>query len=229
MRSWGVHINFKIHGKGAVNQAGDGIAFWYVKERMIPGPVFGSKDYFSGLGVFIDTYGNHLFQSGSSRSEQHDSHEHPYISIIVNNGSQKYNHDDDGGSQNLGGCSVKVRNKNVTQILVRYDNDMVTILRDVDGKGLFDICAQVDGIELPTGYYFGISAATGDLSDNHDIFFVQVCTYACKVYFRHLYLVGKESVGTFEEKNGSLTVWRKPFLRKKFAKSHFAKKNFHSF
>lgn len=25
------------------------------------------------------------------------------------------------------------------------------------------------GILLPTGYYFGVSATTGDLSDNHDI------------------------------------------------------------
>lgn len=177
MRGWGVHINFKIHGQGSIN--GDGIAFWYSKERMMPGPVFGSKDYFSGLGVFIDTFGNHVSPSTASRSESHRNHEHPYISIIVNNGSQKYDHDHDGGHQNLGGCSVKVRNKNSTQILVRYDISMLTVLRDVDGKGLWDICAQVDGIELPTGYYFGLSAATGDLSDNHDIFYVQVRQLGC--------------------------------------------------
>ena len=29
---------------------------------------------------------------------------------------------------------------------------------------------------MPTGYYFGFSAATGDLSDNHDI--ISVKTYA---------------------------------------------------
>lgn len=25
------------------------------------------------------------------------------------------------------------------------------------------------GVKLPTGYYFGVSAATGELTDNHDI------------------------------------------------------------
>ena len=30
-------------------------------------------------------------------------------------------------------------------------------------------CFSVDGVHLPTGYYFGVSAATGDLSDNHDV------------------------------------------------------------
>lgn len=30
------------------------------------------------------------------------------------------------------------------------------------------------GIVLPTGYYFGISATTGDLSDNHDIISIRL-------------------------------------------------------
>ena len=32
-----------------------------------------------------------------------------------------------------------------------------------------------EGVTLPTGYYFGMSATTGDLSDNHDI--VSIKTY----------------------------------------------------
>lgn len=27
----------------------------------------------------------------------------------------------------------------------------------------------MSGVKLPTGYYFGVSATTGDLSDNHDV------------------------------------------------------------
>lgn len=38
---------------------GDGMAFWYVKERNALGPIFGSKDYFQGLAIFLDTYSNH--------------------------------------------------------------------------------------------------------------------------------------------------------------------------
>ena len=40
---------------------------------------------------------------------------------------------------------------------------------DVDNKRTWKSCFSVDGVYLPTGYYFGVSAATGDLSDNHDV------------------------------------------------------------
>jgi hypothetical protein len=31
----------------------------YAQDRAVSGPVFGSKDYFRGLAVFLDTYSNH--------------------------------------------------------------------------------------------------------------------------------------------------------------------------
>lgn len=31
---------------------------WLTKDRLTPGPVFGSKDNFNGLGIFFDTYDN---------------------------------------------------------------------------------------------------------------------------------------------------------------------------
>ena len=35
------------------------MVIWYAKERMIQGPVFGSKDFFHGLAIVLDTYSNH--------------------------------------------------------------------------------------------------------------------------------------------------------------------------
>jgi len=57
-RNWEVHVGFKVHGKGT-ELFGDGFAIWYTKERMQTGPVFGSKDHFSGLAIILDTYSNH--------------------------------------------------------------------------------------------------------------------------------------------------------------------------
>lgn len=34
-------------------------ALWYAKERNTIGSVFGSKDYFQGLAIIMDTYSNH--------------------------------------------------------------------------------------------------------------------------------------------------------------------------
>lgn len=52
-----MHVHYKIYGSGRTIAA-DGMAFWYTRTKMVPGPVFGSKDLFEGLGVFLDTYKN---------------------------------------------------------------------------------------------------------------------------------------------------------------------------
>ncbi|XP_028352490.1 VIP36-like protein isoform X2 [Physeter macrocephalus] len=58
LRDWELQVHFKIHGQGKKNLHGDGLAIWYTKDRMQPGPVFGNMDKFVGLGVFVDTYPN---------------------------------------------------------------------------------------------------------------------------------------------------------------------------
>lgn len=57
-QNWEVNVNFKVSGKGK-ELYGDGLAIWYAKERLVPGPVFGSKDNFLGLAIILDTYSNH--------------------------------------------------------------------------------------------------------------------------------------------------------------------------
>jgi mannose-binding lectin 2 len=58
MRNWELQVQFKIHGEGK-DLFGDGLAIWYAKDKNQLGPVFGSKDYFMGLAIFVDTYSNH--------------------------------------------------------------------------------------------------------------------------------------------------------------------------
>ena len=58
MHNWEVVLHFQVHGRGK-NLFGDGFTFWYAKELGELGSVFGSKDYFTGLAVFFDTYSNH--------------------------------------------------------------------------------------------------------------------------------------------------------------------------
>uniref|UniRef100_A0A0A9VTR0 VIP36-like protein n=2 Tax=Lygus hesperus TaxID=30085 RepID=A0A0A9VTR0_LYGHE len=158
--AWELHVNFKIHGHGK-DLFGDGMAIWYTKDRMIQGPVFGNMDYFHGLAIFIDTYSNH--------NGEHN-HQHPYISAMINNGTLHYDHDRDGTHTSLAGCEVKLRNVYYdTHLTIRYEKDTLTVLTDVDNKGEWKECFKTSGVKLPTGYYWGVSAATGELSDNHDI------------------------------------------------------------
>ncbi|KAI9575634.1 hypothetical protein GQX74_013882 [Glossina fuscipes] len=53
--NWEIRVTFKVHGK-STELFDYSFAIWYAKERMQPGPVFGSKDHFSGLVVILDTY-----------------------------------------------------------------------------------------------------------------------------------------------------------------------------
>jgi hypothetical protein len=43
-------------------------------------------------------------------------------------------------------------------------NKFFQVSTDFEGKNAWKLCFAVDGVRLPTGYYFGVSAATGDLS-----------------------------------------------------------------
>jgi lectin, mannose-binding 1 len=46
----------------------------------------------------------------------------------------------------------------------------VQVSLDTTGKGTeYQLCAEVDHVTLPTGYYFGVSASTGGLADDHDL------------------------------------------------------------
>lgn len=89
---------------------------------------------------------------------------------MVNNGSLTYDHDRDGTLTQLAGCETKVRNvDHDTLISIRYENDVLTVSTDLENRNEWKLCFTSVGVRLPTGYYFGASAETGDLSDNHDV------------------------------------------------------------
>lgn len=165
VRNWELQVHFKVHGKGK-DLYGDGFAIWYAKERMITGPVFGNIDYFNGLAIILDTYSNH--------NGPHN-HQHPYISAMVNNGTLHYDHDRDGTHTQLAGCEAKLRNlDHDTHLNIRYERDVLTVSTDIDNKAAWKECLSVKGVKLPTGYFFGVSAATGDLSDHHDVISIKL-------------------------------------------------------
>ncbi|XP_028653492.1 VIP36-like protein isoform X1 [Erpetoichthys calabaricus] len=172
LRDWEMQVHFKVHGQGKKNLNGDGFAIWYTKERMQPGPVFGSKDMFTGLGVFVDTYPNEEKQQESQKRRYTPRSQRifPYIMAMVGNGTLGYDHERDGRPTELGGCTALVRNLNQdTFLVIRYVRRRLTVMIDIDGKNEWRDCLDIPGVRLPKGYYFGTSSVTGDLSDNHDI------------------------------------------------------------
>lgn len=64
------------------------------------------------------------------------------------------------------------------------------IFSDIENKGIWNLCMSVNNVQLPTGYYIGVSAATGDLSDAHDV----VSLKMFEQEFAHVERVGEVGV-----------------------------------
>ena len=90
-----IEFGIKIHGKGSLH--GDGMALWLTKERAQPGPVFGHKDKFEGLGLFFDTYKN-----------DRPGIVFPFVMAMLGDGQTSYNKENDGKDQELASCSVSI-------------------------------------------------------------------------------------------------------------------------
>ncbi|KAI9331684.1 legume-like lectin family-domain-containing protein [Zopfochytrium polystomum] len=157
--SWLVEFEFKVDGSGS-SLYGDGFAFWFTSTPPENGPVFGSKDYFDGLGIFFDTYSNGRHRAGF-----------PYIMGMVNNGSVSYDNGNDGMDQAIGGCTSEIRKRDVpTRARIRYlAHTSLELSLDVKGNDQFETCFKADDVSLPSKGYIGFSSHTGDASDNHDI------------------------------------------------------------
>lgn len=76
---------------------------------------------------------------------------------MVNNGTLHYDHDRDGTHTQLAGCEARFRNvEHITQIKIRYENDVLSVHTDIENRNEWKECFSVDGVELPTGssHYF---------------------------------------------------------------------------
>jgi hypothetical protein len=172
--NWEVTYDVRIHGVSLLGA--DGIAFWYVRDPFQTGDLYGSRDLFHGISIILDTYDND--KSGV----------HPYLFGIYNDGTFKYSHDThdhrdhttpkkDGSLciGELNGCTARIRNlQEVSSIKVSYVNREFRVLYRLNPGGAWTQCFTIDRITLPVGYYFGFSAATGELADDHDLYNVTV-------------------------------------------------------
>ncbi|KRZ89599.1 Protein ERGIC-53, partial [Trichinella sp. T8] len=117
---WSVEITFRIHGQGRFG--GDGMAFWYTAFKGQKGPVFGSNDYWNGLGIFFDTYDN---------DGQASVNDNPYVMAVINDGTKSFDHANDGRSMARGGCQLNYRNRHgPTKAKIEYKQNKLALQMD---------------------------------------------------------------------------------------------------
>jgi len=134
---------------------------WITTERAQPGPVFGSKDHFTGMGIFLDTYKNDVYS------------DYPFPRVIAMKGDGKTSYDlaKDGVPNMIGECAADYRRSTVaTKLKVIYVKDTVLDVK-VQWKGWeeWSNCFTLKDISLPQNPYIGLTAMTGDVSDAHDV------------------------------------------------------------
>jgi mannose-binding lectin 1 len=156
---WEVELQFRVTGRGRIGA--DGLAFWYTATKGYEGPVFGSSDKWNGLGVFFDSFDND------------NKHNNPYVMAMANDGNSAYDHQKDGSTQQLAGCLRDFRNKPFpVRAKIEYYRNTLTLLFHngmSNNEKDYEMCMRVENVNLPKNGYFGISAATGGLADDHDV------------------------------------------------------------
>ncbi|CAB3237400.1 unnamed protein product [Arctia plantaginis] len=157
---WEVDIMFKVTGRGRIGA--DGLAFWYTTQRGdYTGEVFGSSDRWNGLAVIFDSFDND------------NKHNNPYIMAMLNDGTKVFDHKSDGTTQLLSGCLRDFRNKPFpTRARVEYYMNTLTVYFHngmTSNEADYELCFRAENVQLPRGGFFGVSAATGGLADDHDV------------------------------------------------------------
>ncbi|ORY85353.1 legume-like lectin family-domain-containing protein [Leucosporidium creatinivorum] len=154
-----IEFEFRVDGKSSTLY-GDGFAMWLTKSRAGMGPVFGSTDYWDGLGIFFDTYAN-----------SRHSYSFPRIYAIMNDGKKSYDVGKDGQGQEIGSCSLDFRRTDVTAKarLTYFKGKFTELAIHHDKWDEWTTCFTFEGLELPSNPFLGFSAHTGDVHDNHDI------------------------------------------------------------
>uniref|UniRef100_F1L312 Protein ERGIC-53 n=2 Tax=Ascaris TaxID=6251 RepID=F1L312_ASCSU len=153
-----IEIAFKITGQGRIGA--DGLAVWYTAQQGTLGPVFGSNDFWTGMGLFFDSFDN----DGQKNN--------PFVALMINDGTRQYDHQTDGSQQMLSGCQKDFRNKPFpVRVRIEYLRNVLTVMMSdgMQAAPRYEICIRAENIFLPKNGFFGISAATGGLADDHDV------------------------------------------------------------
>ncbi|KAJ6247760.1 vesicular mannose-binding lectin [Anaeramoeba flamelloides] len=150
-RNWEATFQFMINGIS--KEGGDGMGFWYTHSPLQLGDLFGSNQKFTGLGVFLHT--NPLDGEGER------------IQVMIGDGRKVYDKTLDGANVISHECETKLRNKGLLKLHIKLNQNELEVLYDTTKSGNWDSCIKIPNVNLPTGYYFGFSAKTSELFDNH--------------------------------------------------------------
>lgn len=146
--SWVADVDFRANGP---ERAGGNLNIWLTKEgrtTVRENSVY-TVGRFEGLVLVIDQYGG---SGGMLRG-------------FLNDGTTDYAHQTNIDALAFGHCQIAYRNLGrPSQVKIQHTGSTFKV--DVDGHA----CFESDRIKIPTGYNFGITAATPENPDSFEVF-----------------------------------------------------------
>ncbi|KAL8858479.1 MAG: hypothetical protein Q9178_004977 [Gyalolechia marmorata] len=145
---WTAELEFRATGG---DRGGGNLQIWYTKEGrpQVETPSIYTIGAFDGLALVVDMYGG---KGGSIRG-------------FMNDGSTDYKSHHAVDSLAFGHCDFSYRNLGrPSRVQIKQLAGSFEV--GVNGKE----CFSTDKIKLPSGYYFGISAASADNPDSFEVY-----------------------------------------------------------
>ncbi|KAK9241295.1 concanavalin A-like lectin/glucanase domain-containing protein [Lipomyces kononenkoae] len=142
--TWVTELTFRVSGG---ERPGGGLAIWYTAQKE-QGPIYGSRDFWDGLGIFIDSMGG----QGNVRGH-------------LNDGTINYAGLPEPQAQAFAQCALRYRNTG-SMVSLRLTVGSRLLKVEVDGRA----CFETNQVALPPNYYLGVSAASYDRPDTFELF-----------------------------------------------------------
>ncbi|XP_059036354.1 protein ERGIC-53-like isoform X1 [Mustela lutreola] len=155
--AWEVEVQMRVTGPR--HRGARGVAVWYTRDRGQIGSVPEGPTSWDGIGILFD-------------SSDEDTQNSPAIRVLASDGHTRYEARGDGAGSELGTCRWDFRNlphpfrARITYWGQRLRVSLNSGLTPGDQE---EVCVDTGPLLLAPGGFFGVSAATNTLADDHDI------------------------------------------------------------
>ncbi|XP_052044190.1 protein ERGIC-53-like isoform X2 [Apodemus sylvaticus] len=155
--SWEVEMQMRVTGPG--RRGAQGVTVWYTKDRDQVGSVVEGLASWDGVRIYFDSSTSGV-QNG------------PAIRVLASDGHDLQEQFGDGTIRELGSCHRDFRNRPYpfrARITYWRQRLRVSLSGGLTPNDPEEVCVDVEPLHLAPGGFFGVSAATSILADDHDV------------------------------------------------------------
>ncbi|XP_037357627.1 protein ERGIC-53-like isoform X2 [Talpa occidentalis] len=155
--AWEVQVQMRVTGPG--RRGARGMVVWYTRDRGQVNFGLGGQASWDGVGILFDSSAENTLNS-------------PAIRVLASDGHTLAQSLGGGASRALGSCHQDFRNRpHPFRARITYWGQrlLVSLSSGLTPSDPEELCVDVGPLLLAPGGFFGVSAATSTLADDHDV------------------------------------------------------------